>query len=54
MLLTLPAIFESLEEAVNDHSGIRITDAAGLLDAVNFSFIISLVVLGNLLHTTKF
>ncbi|XP_066975439.1 zinc finger MYM-type protein 1-like [Macrobrachium rosenbergii] len=53
MLLKLPAIFQTLEEVANKHSGKRATDAAGLLNAVNFSFIISLVVFENLLHRTK-
>ncbi|XP_066963405.1 zinc finger MYM-type protein 1-like [Macrobrachium rosenbergii] len=50
MLPKLPAIFQTLEEVAN---GKRATDAAGLLNAVNFSFIISLVVFENLLHRTK-
>lgn len=53
MLLKLPAVLESLEEVANEHSGKRATDAAGLLNAINFSFIICLVVLENLLHRTK-
>ncbi|XP_066983782.1 zinc finger MYM-type protein 1-like [Macrobrachium rosenbergii] len=53
MLLKLPAILQTLEEVTNEYSGKRATDAAGLLNAVNFSLIISLVVFEYLLHTTK-
>ena len=53
MLLKLPAIFETLEEVAKEHSGKRTIDASGLLNAVDFSFIICLVVFETLLHRTK-
>ena len=50
---TVPAVIETLDELSVEHSGKRATDAKGLLKAVDFSFVVNLVMFTHILHKTK-
>lgn len=53
MIKTIAAVYATLEEISSEHRGKRAVDATSLLKAMNFSFLLSLVMFSDLLHRTK-